>query len=85
MKITKTAVEWLFDRIIEEWGLEIEERDIAILEQAKEMEVDQIMIAFEDGVQDGSEAMIGISDGYINSEDYYNKTYKNENNNRHQG
>ena len=41
-KITKTAVEWLFDRIIEEWGLEIEERDIAILEQAKEMENRQL-------------------------------------------
>lgn len=45
----KTAVEWLFDRIIEEWGLEIEERDIAILEQAKEMEQRQMRDSYEDG------------------------------------
>lgn len=81
-----TAVEWLVSELNERCDIIGNENSITdIFDQAKEMEADQIMIAFEDGVQDGSEAMIGISDGYINSEDYYNKTYKNENNNRHQG
>ena len=81
-----TAVEWLKNELNERCDIIGNESSIAdIFDKAKEMEADQIMIAFEDGVQDGSEAMIGISDGYINSEDYYNKIYKNENNNRHQG
>lgn len=83
-----TAVEWLISEIQKhnDLGYEFHPKyNEKIIEQAKEMEAGQIMIAFEDGVQDGSEAMIGISDGYINSEDYYNKIYKNENNNRHQG
>ena len=69
-----TAVEWLIDQLFELRNPTLNQ--IEIMNKAKEMEADQIMIAFEDGSEDGSEAMIGISNGYINSEDYYNKIYK---------
>jgi hypothetical protein len=72
-----TAVEWLKNELNERCDIIGNESSITnIFDKAKEMEADQIMIAFEDGSEDGSEAMIGISNGYINSEDYYNKIYK---------
>ena len=48
----KTAVEWLFSRIVEEWEVDCEERDIAILEQAKEIEKQQKDIDYQNGYLD---------------------------------
>jgi HEPN domain-containing protein len=68
----KTSVEWLFSRIVEEWGLDIEERDNAILEQAKEMEKQQIIDAYEDGTYHNTFG----NENYESPEDYYNKIFK---------
>lgn len=73
----QTAVEWLQDKLnnvkptqfcsietIKEW-----------VEQAKEMERQQIIDAFESGVYDGGE---NVSQYNMNSEQYYNETFKSE-------
>jgi hypothetical protein len=63
----KTAVEWLIQ--------ELQKRDMDILnkdlyQQAKEMEKEQIMNAFDE---------CGMwQDNYSDSEHYYNKTFKSE-------
>ena len=63
-----TAVEWLFQQLWETpkdkftWH--------SILEQAKEMEKEQIIDAWDNGCEDD-----GIID---NAEQYYNKTFKSE-------
>jgi hypothetical protein len=63
----KTAVEWLVDQI------ENEGKCIyAVIYQAKDMEKEQIMDAFNDGVND---ECIG---GSKTSEQYYNETFKSE-------
>lgn len=64
----QTAVEWL-EAIIkhcERFGTNIEQKDI---EQAKEMEKQQIVDAYRFGIQD--EYVIG-------SRNYYNETFKSE-------
>jgi len=66
----KTAVEWL----IEQWPIletQIPER---ILEAAKELERQQIIIAWNDGLY-GS-----LRNGEDNAEQYYNEIYGGENN-----
>jgi hypothetical protein len=62
----KTAVEWLVEQLplIQQEGL----RDV--IEEAKEMEKEQIMNAFDE---------CGMwQDNYSDSEHYYNKTFKSE-------
>ncbi len=68
----QTAVEWLIDQLTETNFLWLSDKPemnelIKIIEQAKEMEKEQIIDAFEDG---GT-----IYDGYQSSEQYYNETY----------
>ena len=76
----KTAVEWLFERIIEEWGLDIEERDLAILEQAKEMEknnTDNKVIHFAEWLTNKhTTTLITLYEQF--EEKYYNETFKSE-------
>lgn len=72
--MTKTAVEWLFDRIVEEWGLDIEERDRAILVQAKEMEKYQIVTAYKCGKVESNFPPEQFTTGYM----YYEETFKSE-------
>lgn len=76
----RTAVEWLANRIIEleerlrlkEINLNdfIEEKDL-LVEQALEMEKDQIMDAYKHELDDS----LGTK---ILAEEYYNKTFKSE-------
>lgn len=64
----QTAVDWLFNRLWETpkdkftWH--------SILEEAKEMEEEQIRMAFIEGKYDNKK--------YINSEIYYQETYEEE-------
>ena len=67
-----TAVEWL-EAIIkhcERFGTNVEQKDI---EQAKQIEKEQIMNAWYNGFEENRP--------YVDhSEDYYNKTYKQQDN-----
>jgi hypothetical protein len=66
----QTAVEWLYGRMFENKGRITKEE----YEQAKEMEKEQIMNSYEQGIKDDD----GYG-GYIsNSENYYNETYGDE-------
>jgi len=68
----QTAVEWLVEQILKEKGLV----DLDI-EQAKEMEKEQIMEAHGDERDFLSDSRNFIT---ISAEQYYNETYKNKNN-----
>ena len=65
-KYMKTSTEWLFEKL---WD---EPKDkltwYAILQQAKEMEKEQIIETFNDGALDGLQL----------GEQYYNETFKNK-------
>jgi hypothetical protein len=65
-KIMKTSTQWLFEKL---WD---EPKDkltwYAILQQAKEMEKEQIIQAFNDNLLDGLQV----------GEQYYTETYKNK-------
>ncbi len=65
----QTAVEWLIDKLplIQQEGLRDE------IEQAKEMEKEQIKQAYNDG----KAAVINIKNN-MSLEEYYDKTFKNE-------
>jgi len=66
----QTAVEWLYQRILA--------KDIkAVFEQAKEMEKEQIIDAYRDG---RSDQQSNKQSKFYNrmSEDYYNKTFKQQ-------
>jgi hypothetical protein len=63
----QTAVEWLYSEWAKNGTIFLED-----LEQAKEMEKEQMMDAFNDGIND---ECIG---GNKSPEQYYNETYKSE-------
>ena len=70
----KTAVEWLHEQFRAGFNYNIEEgyekRRDELFEEAKEMEKEQIMNAFDE---------CGMwQDNYSDSEHYYNKTFKSE-------
>ena len=69
-----TAVQWLLSQKI---TLTSEEFD-KMVEHAKEMEKQQIKDAYEAGFKDG-DAILGY-EYFDNSESYYKKTYKNNDN-----
>ena len=68
----QTAVEWLVQQLSKEWILE--DRDLYLIEQAKEMEKEQIMNAWDDGQSDGATICTQKADNP--SEEYYNKTFR---------
>ena len=61
----QTAVEWLRNKLFDEWGIGISDN---VIEQAKAMEKEQIKMAFVDGKLDGKFE-------YLESEQYYKETY----------
>ena len=61
----QTAVEWLVEKMLtQDWYTY---KSLEYIEQAKEMEKDQIMNSWVKGV---------ISDDNMTAEQYYNETYK---------
>jgi hypothetical protein len=67
--MTQTAVEWLIEQMLNQMELRIEntQTGIGLFEQAKEMEKEQIIIAYDKG-----EFNQGCNG---NAEQYYNKMY----------
>jgi len=66
----QTAVEWLINEI-NHGGLISKKQFAGIVDQAKEMEKQQIENAFNDGYENG------YSDNGKYGEDYYSETFKN--------
>lgn len=71
----KTAVEWLVDKL----KLFATEEEMNIIEQAKEMERQQIMSAFSQGDIFGADYYDGVN---ITEENYYKQTFEDESNYR---
>lgn len=72
----QTTVEWLFEQVVNRT-----ERVYFLkeLEQAKEMEKQQIIDAWDDGYDKGTRDRIEkISNPVGNAEQYYNNTFKSE-------
>ena len=84
----QTAVKWLAKQL-ESYGdpqvCEITWKDLdSLVEQAKQMEKEQIQDAYNQGYRDGEHdasnipLSIGDISEYINAEQYYNETFKSE-------
>jgi vacuolar-type H+-ATPase subunit H len=77
----KTAVEWLVDEIEKIWKHDVDFDEIRkIIDQAKEMEKQQIMDAYNDA-EDKCEYFIeehAWQRYYHLSEDYYKQTFKSD-------
>ncbi len=70
----QTAVEWLVDKYIIVGGI-----TKTMVKQAKEMEKEQIIDAWDDGYDKGTRDRIEkISNPVGNAEQYYNETFKSE-------
>jgi hypothetical protein len=69
----QTAVEWL----VEQLPMRIKNSMMGEIEQAKEMEKEQIMTAFTQGDIFGADYFDGVN---ITEENYYNQTFNNESN-----
>jgi len=67
----QTAVEWL----IEQWPILESQLPNWLIEQAKEMERQQIMTAFSQGDIFGADYYDGVNITEVN---YYNQTFKDE-------
>jgi len=72
--LEQTAVEWLVEQLAPSVSLQQKYID-ELLEQAKEMEKEQIMTAFTQGDIFGADFFDGVN---ITAENYYNETYKSE-------
>jgi len=69
-----TAVEWLFEQYVNKSIITIED-----IEQAKEMEKQQIMEAHYDGKGNGIDISHPLSNTKeISAEQYYNETFKKD-------
>jgi hypothetical protein len=72
----KTAVEWLVEQLDGERHL-TENEIKRLIQQAKEMEKDNVCDAWDDGYNKGMRDRIEkISNPVGNAEQYYNETYK---------
>ena len=71
----QTAVEWLIDKYIIVGGI-----TKTVVIQAKAMEKEQIMDAFDEGKSDGYKTAREWDEmvTFLNAEQYYNETFKSE-------
>jgi hypothetical protein len=75
MKVEQTAVEWLLEKIEHKNGKEFTSYYLEFIDQAKEMEKEQIKDSFGVGCQVLSTRLIGYHEM---AEQYYNETYKSK-------
>jgi hypothetical protein len=66
----QTAVEWLQEKLIES-GISFLSEEIEYINQAKEMEKEQIIKSNRDGVD-----MVVNNENFLTGEQYYNEIYK---------
>ena len=75
----QTAVEWFQDQIIKIVNGTCELSETQIFEQAKAMEKEQIMDAFNEGFTEGCRYTTGFEQTlWEDDEQYYNETFKSE-------
>ena len=80
MPETKTAVEWLLNAIETKNGEEFSSYYSEFIQQAKEMEKEQIIDAYEQGFDDAwGDARYDEMPTYAGPEQYYNETYGENN------
>lgn len=74
----QTAVEWLIDKL-EKHYVHHDLKNTVVFEQAKTMEKEQIMDAYDDGIKAGYGDYIDVQWGRdgkeLTAEQYYNETY----------
>jgi hypothetical protein len=75
--LEQTAVEWLIQKLSKEWQLEA--RDLYLINQAKEMEKQQVIKAYGEGKINGMYISHPLSSTKeILAEQYYNETFKSK-------
>ena len=80
MPETKTAVEWLLNAIETKNGEEFSSYYSEFIQQAKEIEKEQIKDAYEIGFDDAwGDARYDEMPKYAGPEQYYNQTFRLEN------
>lgn len=72
MENKQTAVEWFFDKLKNH---EIQAEHFKLYQQAKEMEKEQIMKAYGQGIADEAGEIL---DATKDAQQYYNETYTND-------
>ena len=73
----QTAVEWLLNEI--SLTTILDKEDVKLFDQAKEMEKQQIIEAYESGIEEGKMRELSEEynlDRYENAERYYKETFK---------
>jgi hypothetical protein len=74
-----TAVNWLIDKLITENEVTLKGENYKLFELSKEMEKQEIINAYEQGIEDGYwHPENGYSNKFESAEQYYNETYKSE-------
>ena len=79
METKQTAVEWFYDQITRTyWDYMTSEQQNLLFEQAKQIEKEHIMMAWDNG-----DCCIDLPNGdweqkYKSSEQYYNETFKQQ-------
>jgi hypothetical protein len=77
----QTAVEWLQQKLLDN-GVILVGSDYELIEQAKEMEKEQMQDLFKAGVNYGAGYVIATEQGEENTKpnfyNYYNETFKSE-------
>jgi hypothetical protein len=74
-----TAVQWLIHQLITENEVSLKGENYKLFELSKEMEKQEIINAYEQGIEDGYwHPENGYSNKFESAEQYYNETYKSE-------
>jgi hypothetical protein len=74
-----TAVNWLINKLITENEVTLKGENYKLFELAKEIEKQEIINAYEQGIEDGYwHPENGYSNKFESAEQYYNETYKSE-------
>jgi len=73
----QTAVEWLVEQLFKTYNNTTEKKidNKSIIEQAKEMEKQQIIDAWDNGYDNG---FVGFVAEFDSAKQYYDETFKNE-------
>ncbi len=77
----QTAVEWLVDILLHK--VQLTEMEKMYIQEAKEMEKEQIIEAYEQGYRDGETNLNTVNYGidiskFADAKIYYNETFKSE-------
>ena len=72
----KTAVEWLIDMLVTENEITLKGENYKLFDQAKEMEKEQIIDAYNEGQNTPYEYSESNDVNWYDGKQYYNETFK---------